>query len=119
MRIVYTPHPVTDRSSALSRKYLEGLNPISGKPILEDIVAALTEPVSDEDKGTGFLPREPRTRFLEPETVENLEKYFYENNFTDELPIVLPTESVPAPGVTSSFSWAVSMRARRCDRGSK
>ena len=92
MRIVYTPHPVTDRSSALSRKYLEGLNPISGKPILEDIVAALTEPVSDEDKGTGFLPREPRTRFLEPETVENLEKYFYENNFTDELPIVLPTE---------------------------
>jgi len=92
MRMVYTPHPVTDRPAALCRKYLEGRDPLTGVPILEEIVSGLTIPLSDEDKGTGFLPREPRRRFLEPDTVTNLENYFYENNLTDGLPIVLPTE---------------------------
>jgi hypothetical protein len=75
MRMVYTPHPVTDRPAAICRKYLEGKDPITGNPILEEIVAGLTMPLSDEDKQTGFLPRSPRTRLLEPDTVENLEKY--------------------------------------------
>jgi hypothetical protein len=92
MRMVYTPHPVTDRPAALSRKYLEGKDPITGKPILEEMVAGLTQPVSDEDKQTGFLQRAPRTRLLPADTAENLEKYFYDNNLTDGLPIVLPTE---------------------------
>jgi hypothetical protein len=92
MRMVYTPHPVTDRPEALSRKYLEGKDPITGKPILEEMVAGLTQPVSDEDKQTGFLQRPPRTRLLPADTAENLEKYYYDNNLTDGLPIVLPTE---------------------------
>jgi hypothetical protein len=92
MRIVYTPHPVTDRPAALCRKYLESNDPITGKPILEEIVAGLTKPLSDEDQKTGFLPRPPRKRLLEPDTAENLENYFYDNDFTDGLPIVLPTE---------------------------
>jgi hypothetical protein len=92
MRMVYTPHPVTDRPSALCRKYLEGRDPLTGAPILEEMVSGLTSPISDEDKGTGFLPRTPRSRYLEPDTAANLEDYFYENNLTDGLPIVLPTE---------------------------
>ena len=92
MRMAYTPHPVTDRPGALCRKYLEGKDPITGKPILEEIIAGLTKPLSDEEKQTGFLPRAPRTRLLPPDTAENLEKYFYDNDFTDGLPIVLPTE---------------------------
>lgn len=93
MPMVYTPHPVTDRPAELCRKYLEGNDPLTGIPILEEIVSGLTMPVSDKDKGTGFLPREPRKRFLEPDTVENLENYFYENNLTDGLPVVLPTRA--------------------------
>jgi len=93
MRMVYAPHPVTDRPAALCHKYLEGKDPLTGVPILEEIVSGLTLPLSDEDKGTEFLPRAPRRRFLEPDTVENLEDYFYENNLTDGLPIVLPTEA--------------------------
>ena len=92
MRIVYTPHPLTDRPAALCRKYLEGKDPITGVPILQEIAAGLTKPVSDKDKQTGFLPRPPRTRLLAPDTSENLEKYFYDNDLTDGLPIVLPTE---------------------------
>ncbi|HTY64089.1 MAG TPA: UGSC family (seleno)protein, partial [Acidobacteriota bacterium] len=92
MRIVYTPHPLTDRPAALCRKYLEGKDSITGVPILQEIAAGLTKPVSDKDKQTGFLPRPPRTRLLVPDTSENLEKYFYDNDLTDGLPIVLPTE---------------------------
>jgi hypothetical protein len=92
MRMVYTPHPVTDRTSELSRKYLEGNDPVTGKPILDEIVEGLTKPVSDEDRGAGFLPRPSRTRLLKPDTSENLEDLFYSSNFTDGLPIVLPTE---------------------------
>jgi hypothetical protein len=92
MRMVYTPHPLTDRPAGLCRKYLEGKDPITGKPILEEIVAGLTKPLSEEDKRTGFLSRPPRTRLLGPDTAENFEKYFYDNDLTDGLPIVLPTE---------------------------
>ncbi len=92
MRMVFTPHPVTDRSSELSRRYINGRSPVSGNLILEEIVEALTQPVSVEDQGTDFLPRDPRKRLLEPDTAENLERYFYENRHTDGLPIVLPTE---------------------------
>lgn len=92
MRMVYTPHPVTDRPRALCRKYLGGKDPVTGKPILEEIVAGLTQPLSEEDKRTGFLPRISRTRMLPPDTPENLERYFYDNDLTDGLPIVLPTE---------------------------
>lgn len=93
LRMVYTPHPVTNRSAGLSRKYLKGDDPLTGIPILEEIVSALTTPVAEKDRGSGFLPREPRRRFLEPDTAENLERYFHENNLTDGLPIVLPTEA--------------------------
>jgi hypothetical protein len=92
MRIVYTPHPVTDRQSPLSRKYIEGKNPISGKLILEEIVAGLTKPLSAEDTQNGFLSRAPRTRLITPDTADNLEQYFYDNGLTDGLPVVLPTE---------------------------
>jgi len=92
MRMVYTPHPVTDKSSGIARKYIKGRSSVSGKLILEEIVEALTRPVSEEDRGTGFLPRDPRKRFFEPDTMENLERVFHESNFTDGLPIVLPTE---------------------------
>jgi hypothetical protein len=92
MRMVYAPHPVTDRSAELCRNYVEGKDPITGKPILEEIAAGLTKPLSEEDKRTGFLSRPPRTRLLGPDTAENIEKYFYDNDLTDGFPIVLPTE---------------------------
>jgi hypothetical protein len=92
MRMVYTPHPVTDRPAALCRKYVEGKDPITGKSILEEIVTGLTKPLSDEEKQSGFLPRPRRARLLVPDTAENLEKYFYDNELTDGLPFVLPTE---------------------------
>ncbi len=92
MRIVYSPHPITDRPAALCRKYIEGKDPISGEPFIAEIVAGLSKPLSEEDKKGGYLSRPPRPRLLGPDTRANLEEYFHENGFTDGLPIVLPTE---------------------------
>ena len=92
-RIAYVPHPVSGRPPEVVRKYLEGNDPITGKPILEELVAALTKPLNDEEKKTGFAARPPRPRLLAPDTPENLQRMMTQNGWTDGLPIVLPTEA--------------------------
>ena len=90
-RFTYLPHPVSNKTVDEYRKYLEGNDPITGKPVVEEIAAALTKPLAEEDKKTGFI-EEPRERYLEADTVANLKRQFVENGWTDGLPIVLPTE---------------------------
>jgi hypothetical protein len=90
-RFTFVPHPVTGMPEAVCRKYLEGNDPITGKPVLQEIIAALTQPLSDEDKKTGFIER-PTPRLVEADTAANLNRLFVENGWTDGLPIVLPTE---------------------------
>jgi hypothetical protein len=91
-RFTFVPHPIAGTSAAVCRKYLEGNDPATGKPVLQEIIAALTAPVSSEDKKTGFIER-PTPRLVEPDTVNNLHRLFLENGWTDGLPIVLPTEA--------------------------
>jgi len=92
MRMVFTPHPVTDRPPDICRRYIEGKDPVSGKPMIDVIVSGLTQPVAAEDKQTGLIARPPRPRLLEPMTAEKLDQYFLDNDYTDGFPIVLPTE---------------------------
>ncbi len=92
MRFTYVPHPISGRDSKISRQYLEGNDPITGKPIIDELIAALSEPLSAEDKKTGFMTRPPRQRLLDSDTPTNLARLFNDNNWTDGLPIVLPTE---------------------------
>jgi hypothetical protein len=92
MRFTFVPHPVAGKPADICHRYLLGNDPLTGKPIVDELVAALTRPLSEEDKKTGFLTRDPRPRMLQPDTAENLEKMFHANLWTDGLPIVLPTE---------------------------
>ena len=92
MRFTFVPHPITGTSADVCRKYLQGSDPITGKPVLQEIIAALTDPLSNEDKKTGLIER-PTPRLLEPDTADNLHRIFLENGLTDGLPIVLPTEA--------------------------
>jgi hypothetical protein len=92
-RMTYVPHPVSGRPPEVVRKYLEGNDPVSGKPILEELLAALTRPLDDEEKKTGFVTRPPRPRLIGPDTPANLERMMVENGWTDGLPVVLPTEA--------------------------
>jgi len=91
LRITFVPHPVFAKSAAECRAILKGNDPVTGKPVLDEIVSGLTTPLTDEEKKTGFVQR-PLSRLIGPDTPENLEKLFLENGWTDYLPIVLPTE---------------------------
>lgn len=62
--------------------------------MMQAFVDALTIPLSDKEKYKGAAP-EPQpvaSRFLGPDTEENLHQLFKDNDWTDYLPIVLPTE---------------------------
>jgi hypothetical protein len=91
-RFTFVPHPITGVPAATCRKYLEGQDPVTGKPIVDELVAALTKPLSAEDKAKGFIDR-PTPRLVNPDTADNLNRLFVENGWTDGLPIVLPTEA--------------------------
>jgi len=71
---------------------LQGNDPITGKPIIQEIIGALINPLSEEDKKKGFIER-PTPRLVPPDTAENLTRLFLENGWTDGLPIVLPTQA--------------------------
>jgi hypothetical protein len=91
MRTVFVPHPIFAKSASECRAVFEGQDPVNKKRVLDEIVAGLTAPLTDDEKKTGFLQR-PLERLITPDTQENLEKVFMENGWTDYLPIVLPTE---------------------------
>lgn len=91
-RLIFVPHPVSDRSREECRKYLEGNDPVTNKPVVDEIVAALTSPLTAEEEKAGFLEPPAQDRLLKPDTEENLQRLFVESGWTDGLPIVLPTE---------------------------
>jgi hypothetical protein len=73
------------------RAYIDGLDQITGRPFMQEVIEGLTRPLDDEAaKGVGFERSTPR--LLEPDTEENLHQLFLEQNWTDKLPIILPTE---------------------------
>ena len=90
-RFTFVPHPVWGKPTSVHREYIEGKDPITGKPVMQEIIEALTKSLTEEEKKTGFLERaEPR--LVGPDTPENLQQLFLKNGWTDGLPIVLPTE---------------------------
>ncbi len=90
-RLVFVPHPVGGQPNDMLKKYVEGKEPMTGKPVMQEIVEALTSPLTEEEKKTGFL-EEAVPRLLEPDTPEKLQRLFIDNGWTDYVPIVLPTE---------------------------
>lgn len=90
--VVFVPQPVMGKSAQELRAYVEGNDPHTGKPVMQEVVEGLTKGL-----GAGLAGDEPyaRTspRTLEADTEENLHALFERNLWTDHLPIVLPTEA--------------------------
>lgn len=91
-RMVFVPHPVYGKTAVQHRAYVEGKDPITGKQVIREIVDALTNPLSDEERKTGFLEVKTGPRLIGPETPDNLQRLFLASGWTDYLPIILPTE---------------------------
>jgi hypothetical protein len=86
---VFVPQPVMGKSAAELRAYVEGADPVTGRPVMAEIIEALTTALA----GTQPVEIErTRPRLLEPATEEELHELFLRNNWTDKLPIILPTE---------------------------
>ena len=92
VRLVFVPHPVRGMTQVQHQTYVFGKDPITGKQVIREIVDALTKPLSDEDKKTGIVERAAQPRIIGPQTPDNLLRIFQANGWTDNLPIILPTE---------------------------
>ncbi len=102
---------VTDAHSAASGKGLPGIRVI-GTPIacestvaadieagvegaMNDIAAALTKPLTPEEKSPQVKTEKP-PRIAFKGTYQEVNQFFYRKGWTDGLPIVLPTEEAVA-----------------------
>ncbi len=91
-RIVFVPHPVRGKTPAQHQAYVAGENPVTGRPVIQEIVEALTKPLTEEDKKTGFVQTDAPPRLIGPQTPDNLQRLFQAGGWTDYLPVILPTE---------------------------
>ena len=91
LRFVYVPQPVMGKSPAELRGYVDGLDPNTGRPVMDEVLEALTRPLTAAER-VGSSADRSTPRLVEPATEDSLHQFFLENNWTDKLPIVLPTE---------------------------
>lgn len=91
MRLAFIPYEIIGASESDCQKILEGNDPVSGKPVIQEMIDILTKPPSIKERKTGIIKRE-EPKFLKPDTRENLQRFIIEKGWTDYLPVVLPTE---------------------------
>jgi hypothetical protein len=96
IRYISFPFPVAGQPQSVHHKYIfEGKDVVTGEPMMQAFIDALTVPLTDKEKYKGPAP-EPaaaESRFLGPDTEENLQRLFRDQDWTDYLPIILPTEA--------------------------
>ena len=102
LRFGHPPYPVVGMSRDVLRQYIEGPDPITSKPLMQEILDALTVPLTEREKHPTIVRKPRRPRLLAADTDENLYRTFVENGWTDGLPIVLPTEERVAEMLTGT-----------------
>lgn len=102
LRFRFPPYPVVGMSRTALRDYVEGNDPVTGKPLMQEVLDALTKPLTEREKNPVRVQKAVRPRLLHSETEGNLQRLFLENGWTDGLPIVLPTEERVAEMLTGT-----------------
>jgi hypothetical protein len=94
IRYVGFPFPVAGQPRSVDHRYIfEGKDVVSGKPMMQAIIDALTKPLTDKEKIKGKPPEaKVEPRLLKPDTEDNLQQLFKDKDWTDYNPIILPTE---------------------------
>jgi hypothetical protein len=94
IRVQYFRGPVWAKTrEQLKKQIVEGNNPITGRPVMQELVENLTKPLTAEENKTGELKRDmgPATY---TGTAAELQELFLEKRYTDFLPVILPTEEL-------------------------
>ncbi len=102
LRFTFPPYPVGFIGRTIIHEYVQGNDPVTGKPIMQEIIDALTHPLTDFERNYKPRKRPQRERLLAPDTEENLHRLFLTNGWTDGLPIILPTEERVAEMLTGT-----------------
>jgi hypothetical protein len=90
-RAVFVPQPVMGKTARELREYVDGDDPVTGRPVMQEVIEGLTRPFDAEDLKKVIYER-TTPRLVEPATEDELQRVFLENHWTDTLPIILPTE---------------------------
>jgi hypothetical protein len=89
--LVFVPQPVMGKTEKELRAYVDGNDPYSGRPVMQEIVEALTigraNTLINDDEFERSTPR-----LVDPNEESKLHELFLQNNWTDKLPVILPTE---------------------------
>ena len=91
LRLAFTHTPVGGKTRKELDEYIAGQDPVTKRPFMQEIVSYLTQPLNDEEKQTGTVKREKK-RLIGPDPADNIQKYFDQRFWTDQLPIIMPTE---------------------------
>jgi hypothetical protein len=88
-RYAFVPQPVMGKTVAELRAYVEGNDPITGRPVMQEVIEGLTQAITLSSSAIDF---DATPRLVDPDSESNLHQLFLENHWTDTLPIILPTE---------------------------
>jgi hypothetical protein len=91
LRLAFTPTPVGGKTPKELAAYIAGNDPVTKQPLMKEIFEHLTRPLNDEEQKTGLVKREKK-RFIGPDTAENIQSYFDDRFWSDQLPIIMPTQ---------------------------
>ena len=91
LRQAFVPQPVMGKTAAELRAYVDGPDAVTKRPVMQEVVEGLTRPLDDADDPAIEFDRST-PRLVAPDTEERLHRLFLDNDWTDKLPIVLPTE---------------------------
>ena len=92
LRQAFVPQPIMGKSPRELRAYVDGADPLTGRPVMQEVIEGLTRPFDPGDLGPAEFDRST-PRLVEPAPAESLERLFLDQHWTDGLPIVLPTEA--------------------------
>jgi hypothetical protein len=92
LRLVFSPHPVWGKTPEQLWAYMNGPDPATQRPMMQEVIGALTKPLTAADTKTGKETPSVGPPTFEPDTARNLQEFYRNNGYTDFLPIIIPTE---------------------------
>src|SRR5438105_11191361 len=71
-RAVFVPQPVMGKSPKELRAYVDGNDPLTGRPVMQEVIDGLTRPIDADDLRKVVYERTPQ-RLVEPASKDELQ----------------------------------------------